>query len=92
MGRLINIGYANQVNSDKIVAVVVPDSAPSKRLIQTARDKGYLIDATQGRRTRAMIVTESGHVVLSALMPETISNRYAQEIEFISSKDNKADE
>ena len=90
MGKLLNIGYANQINSDKIVAVVVPDSAPSKRLIQTARDNGHLIDATQGRRTRAMIVTESGHIVLSALMPETISNRYTQEMESISHKDSKA--
>lgn len=73
--RLINIGYGNMVSSSKIVAVVSPESAPIKRLIQDARDTGKLIDATYGRRTRAVIITDSDHVVLSAVMPETILGR-----------------
>lgn len=73
--RLINIGYGNMVSSSKIVAVVSPESAPIKRLIQDARDTGKLIDATYGRRTRAVIITDSDHVVLSAVLPETILGR-----------------
>ncbi len=73
--RLINIGYGNMVSSAKIVAVVSPESAPIKRLIQDARDMGKLIDATYGRRTRAVIITDSDHVVLSAVLPETILGR-----------------
>lgn len=75
MAKLINIGYGNAVNSDKIVSVISPDSAPIKRLIQSAKEKGTSVDATQGRRTRAIIITDSGHVILSALMPETIAER-----------------
>lgn len=75
MGRLINIGYGNQVNTDKVVAVIGPDSAPARRLVQTARDAGTVIDATQGRRTRAILITDSGHTILSALLPETIAAR-----------------
>lgn len=72
---LINIGFGNVVNSDKIVAIISPDSAPSKRLVQSAKDNNSVIDSTQGRRTRAIIVTDSGHVILSALLPETIAGR-----------------
>lgn len=72
---LINIGYGNVVNSDKVVAVVSSDSAPAKRLVQGAKDQGNAIDATQGRKTKSVIITES-HVVLSALMPETIASRW----------------
>lgn len=79
MGKLINIGYGNQVNTDKIVAVIGPDSAPSRRLVQSAKDSGAVIDATQGRRTRAIVITDSNHVVLSALQPETIAGRCSQE-------------
>lgn len=79
MGKLINIGYGNQVNTDKIVAVIGPDSAPSRRLVQSARDSGVVIDATQGRRTRAIVITDSSHVILSALQPETIAGRCSQE-------------
>ena len=74
--RLINIGFGNMVNSGKIIAIVSPDSAPSKRIVQNARDEGRAIDATQGRRTRAVIVMTDDHVVLSALQPETIAGRY----------------
>lgn len=73
--RLINIGFGNMVSANRLVAIVSPESAPIKRIIQDARDKGTLIDATYGRRTRAVIVTDSDHVVLSALQPETVANR-----------------
>lgn len=76
MGRLINIGFGNVVNTDKIVSVLNPDAAPIKRIIQNAKDSGAAIDATQGRRTRSVIVTEDEYIVLSALQPETIAGRF----------------
>lgn len=75
MGRLINIGYGNMVNFDKIVSVVSPESAPIKRMIQTAKDKGTAIDATQGRKTQGVIITDCDYIILSALLPETIAGR-----------------
>ena len=73
--KLINIGFGNIVSANRIVAIVSPESAPIKRLIQEARDKGILIDATYGRRTRAVIVTDSDHIILSAVQPETVAQR-----------------
>ncbi len=73
--KLINIGFGNMVSANRLVAIVSPESAPIKRIIQDSRDRGCLIDATYGRRTRAVIITDSEHVVLSALQPETIANR-----------------
>lgn len=73
--RLINIGFGNIVSANRIVAIVSPESAPIKRIVQEARDQGRLIDATYGRRTRAVIITDSDHVILSAVQPETVSNR-----------------
>ncbi len=73
--KLINIGFGNMVSAKRLVAIVSPESAPIKRIIQDSRDRGSLIDATYGRRTRAVIITDSDHVVLSALQPETIANR-----------------
>ena len=73
--KLINIGSGNMVSASRVVAIVSPESAPIKRMIQDARDGGSLIDATYGRRTRAVIIADSGHVILSAIQPETISNR-----------------
>ncbi len=73
--KLINIGYGNMVSAGRVVAIVSPESAPIKRMIQDARDGGSLIDATYGRRTRAVIVADSGHIILSAIQPETVSNR-----------------
>lgn len=73
--KLINIGFGNMVSAARLVAIVSPESAPIKRIIQDAREKGALIDATYGRRTRAVIVTDSDHVILSALQPETVANR-----------------
>ena len=73
--KLINIGFGNIVTTDKVVAMVSPESAPIKRIIQESRDKGMLIDATYGRRTRSVIVTDSEHVILSAIQTETLANR-----------------
>lgn len=78
MLRLINIGFGNMIAADRIIAIVSPDSAPVKRMIQEARDRKRVIDATQGRRTRAVIQTDSDHVVLSAIQPETIEGRVGQ--------------
>lgn len=75
--QLVNIGFGNAVNTDKIVAVVSPDAAPVKRVVQTARDSGLAIDATCGRKTRSVIVCDSGHVILSALQPETLADKLA---------------
>lgn len=75
--KLINIGFGNMVSASRLVAIVSPESAPIKRIIQEARDNLSLIDATYGRRTRAVIITDSGHTILSALQPETIGNRFA---------------
>lgn len=74
--RLINIGFGNIVAANRIIAIVAPDSSPIKRIIQEARDRGTLIDATYGRRTRAVVITDSGHVVLSAVQPETVAHRF----------------
>ena len=73
--KLINIGVGNMVSARKLVAIVSPESAPIKRISQDARDRGSLIDATYGRRTRAVIITDSDHVILSAVQPETVANR-----------------
>ncbi|HIS99025.1 MAG TPA: DUF370 domain-containing protein [Candidatus Faecaligallichristensenella faecipullorum] len=72
---LINIGFGNIVSANRLVAIVSPDSAPIKRIIQDARDRGTLIDATCGRRTRAVLIMDSEHVILSAVQPETVAHR-----------------
>lgn len=73
--KLINIGFGNIVAANRIVAIVSPESAPIKRIIQESRDRGMLIDATYGRRTRAVIIVDSDHVILSAVKPETVAHR-----------------
>ncbi len=73
--KLINIGFGNIVSANRIISIVSPESAPIKRLVQDARDRGFLIDATYGRRTRAVIITDSEHVILSAVQPETVAHR-----------------
>lgn len=73
--RLINIGFGNMVSASRLIAIVGPESAPIKRIIQDVRDKGLLIDATYGRRTRAVIIMDSGHVILCAIQPETVAGR-----------------
>ncbi len=77
--RLVNIGFGNVVLAERVVAIVSPGSAPMKRLKEEARDRGKLVDATQGRRTRAIIVTDSDHVILSAVQAETITQRFTAE-------------
>ncbi len=86
--KLINIGYGNMLSSSRIVAIVSPDAAPVKRMIQNARDKGLLIDASCGRKTKAVIITDSDHVVLSAVQPETVAHR-ANESSEEEGKDEK---
>ena len=81
MNNLIHIGFGNIVNTEKIIAVVSPDSAPVKRMVQRAKENGTAIDATQGRKTKAVLVMENNQVVLSALLPETIVNRAQAEKE-----------
>ncbi|HHT35605.1 MAG TPA: DUF370 domain-containing protein [Firmicutes bacterium] len=73
--KLINIGFGNIVAANRIVSIVSPESAPIKRIIQEARERGMLIDATYGRRTRAVIITDSDHIILSAVQPETVAHR-----------------
>lgn len=73
--KLINIGFGNIVSANRLVAIVSPDSAPIKRIIQDARDRGMLIDASYGRRTRAVIITDSDHIILSAVQPSTVAHR-----------------
>lgn len=73
--QLINIGYGNMISAERIIAIVSPDAAPVKRMVQGAKDRGMLIDASCGRKTKAVIVTDSDHIVLSALQPETLSHR-----------------
>jgi regulator of extracellular matrix RemA (YlzA/DUF370 family) len=73
--KLVNIGFGNMVSANRMIAIVSPESAPIKRIIQDAKDRGTLIDATYGRRTRAVLVMDSDHVILSAVQPETVANR-----------------
>ena len=74
--KLINIGFGNIVSAGRVVAIVSPESAPIKRIIQDSRDAGRLVDATYGRRTRAVLMMDSGHVILSAIQPETVAHRF----------------
>ena len=73
--KLVNIGFGNIVAANRIISIISPESAPIKRIIQEASDKGMLVDATYGRRTRAVVVVDSGHIILSAVQPETVANR-----------------
>lgn len=75
MNKFIHIGFGNIINAGKIIAIVSPDSAPVKRMVQNAKESGMAIDATQGRKTKAVLVMENGQLVLSALLPETIASR-----------------
>jgi extracellular matrix regulatory protein A len=82
--KLINIGFGNIVSASRIIAIVSPESAPIKRVISEARERGMLIDATYGRRTRAVIAADSGHIILSAVQPETVKHR-------LQARDNNSD-
>ena len=77
--QLVNIGYGNMISAERIIAIVSPDAAPVKRLVQNARDKGMLIDASCGRKTKAVIITDSDHVVLSAVQPEAVAHRVSDD-------------
>lgn len=90
--KLVNIGFGNIVSANRIVAIVSPDSAPIKRIITEARDRGVLIDATYGRRTRAVIMTDSDHVILSAVQPETVANRLTSRPAETDDEDDEDDE
>lgn len=83
--KLINIGFGNMISAQRLIAIVSPESAPIKRMIQEAREQGVLIDATYGRRTRAVVVMDNDHLVLSALQPETVAGR-------LNDKDDPQDE
>lgn len=74
--KLINIGFGNIVSANRVIAIVSPESAPIKRIISDARDRGQLVDATYGRRTRAVMIMDSGHIILSAIQPETVAHRF----------------
>ena len=79
--KLINIGFGNMISASRLITIVSPESAPIKRIIQDAKDKGMLIDATYGRRTRAVIIMDSDHVILSAVQPETVPGRLNNDAE-----------
>lgn len=79
MSRLVNIGFGNMANAEKIVAAVRPEAAPIKRMVQNAKDAGECVDATCGRKCKSVLVTDSGYLVLSALLPDTILNRINQD-------------
>ena len=85
--KLINIGFGNLISASRLLSIVSPESAPIKRIIQDSRERGLLVDATFGRRTRAVIIMDSGHVVLSALQPETVAGRMAGKTEKTSEEE-----
>lgn len=87
--KLINIGFGNFVSANRLVAIVSPESAPIKRTVQEARDRGMLIDATYGRRTRAVVITDSDHVILSAVQPETVAHRITNKDEGLEDNQNE---
>lgn len=90
--KLINIGFGNLVNANRLVAIVSPESAPIKRIIQDSKERGMLIDATHGRRTRAVIITDSDHVILTYLQSETVANRLNDYDDGIEEEDSEYDE
>ncbi len=85
--KLINIGFGNIVAANRLVAIVSPESAPIKRIIQEARENGTLVDATYGRRTRSVVITDSGHIILSALQPETVAGRMGGSVTLPAAED-----
>ena len=94
-GKLVNLGFGNMVVAKRVLAIVNPNSSPMKRLREEARESGQLIDSTQGRRTRSIIITDSGHVILSAVQTETVAMRYEQssfEEQHISLIENEANQ
>ena len=90
--KLINIGFGNMVNANRLVAIVSPESAPIKRIIQDCQERGTLIDATHGRRTRAVIITDSDHVILTYLQSETVANRLNDDEDEIDTEEGAPDD
>ncbi len=90
--KLINIGFGNMVSASRLVAIVSPESAPIKRIISDSRDRGLLIDATYGRRTRAVIIMDSNHIILSAIQPETVAGRLGGKVERYADEEEKIDD
>lgn len=90
--KLINIGFGNMVNANRLVAIVSPESAPIKRIIQDAKERGSLIDATHGRRTRAVIISDSDHVILTYLQSETVANRLLDDDTELDGEESAADD
>lgn len=90
--KLINIGFGNLVSAERVVAIVSPESAPIKRMTQEARDRGNLIDASFGRKTKAVLIMDSGHIVLSALPPETVGSRFTDKENSPSVMEDEEDE
>lgn len=90
--KLINIGFGNLINANRLVAIVSPESAPIKRIIQDSKERGMLIDATHGRRTRAVIITDSDHVILTYLQSETVANRLNDYDDGLDVEDGENDE
>ena len=89
--KLVNIGFGNMISAARLVAIVSPESAPIKRIIQDVRERGQLIDATFGRRTRSVLIMDSGHVILSAIQPETVAGRAADKAEAGNGGDENVD-
>ena len=90
--KLINIGFGNMVNANRLVAIVSPESAPIKRIIQDCKERGTPIDATHGRRTRAVIITDSDHVILTYLQSETVANRLNNDGDELDIEEEESDE
>ena len=86
---LVNIGYGNIVNMDKVISIIRADAAPIKRMVQVAKDENMAVDATCGRKTKRILVMDSGHLVLSALLPETIENRVTENFIAVRSHDDE---
>ncbi len=87
--KLVNIGFGNMVSANRMIAIVSPESAPIKRIIQDAKERGALIDATHGRRTRAVIITDSDHIILTYLQSETVANRMTEDEEVIDGEEDE---
>lgn len=85
--KLVNIGFGNMVSANRMVAIVSPESAPIKRIVQDAKERGVLIDATHGRRTRAVIITDSDHIILTYLQSETVANRIDNDSDYEDDED-----
>ena len=85
--KLVNIGFGNMVSANRMIAIVSPESAPIKRIIQDAKERGTLIDATHGRRTRAVIITDSDHIILTYLQSEAVANRMSEDEEIIEDEE-----